>query len=71
VTADTGDLSLADPELTRSASIKLNDRVSLRRADEILSSSQSGGIEPTPHVPAMRTRAIRGRCFLIGGSGPA
>ena len=26
---------------------------------------------PTPHVPAMHTCAIRGRCCLIGGSGPA
>jgi hypothetical protein len=40
------------PELTRSASIQLNARVSLRREDEILSSSQSRWIGRRRTFPA-------------------
>jgi hypothetical protein len=58
---------LAVPDLTHTADIKLNDRVSLRRPFEILSSIQSRGLAPVGHV----YRAIRGRCCVIGGSGPA
>jgi hypothetical protein len=52
---------LAVPELTRSTGIQLNERVSLRRPFEILSSIQSCGLAsaaPTGHA----YRAIRGRC---------
>src|SRR5882757_7590716 len=61
---------LAVPDLTHSADIKLNERVSLRRPFEILSSLQSRGLAsaaPTGHV----YRAIMGRCRVIGDSGPA
>jgi hypothetical protein len=39
---------LAVPDITGYAGIQLNERVSLRRADEILSSPQSYWIWPTP-----------------------
>jgi hypothetical protein len=58
------------PDLTRKAGIQLNERVSLRRPFEILSSIQSRGLAnavPTGHA----YRAIRGRCCVIEGSGPA
>jgi hypothetical protein len=48
----------AVPEITGSAGIQLNDRVSLRRANEILSSPQSCWIWPTPP---------RRPCFLAIG----
>jgi hypothetical protein len=60
----------AVPELTRSVGIQLNERVSLRRPIEILSSIQSRGLAnaaSTGHA----YRAIRGRCCVIEGSGPA
>jgi hypothetical protein len=42
------------PELTRSAGIQLNDRVSLRREDEILSSPQSYGLaDAAPFRPVL------------------
>jgi hypothetical protein len=57
------------PELTRSAGIQLNEQVSLRRTDEILSSPQSRGlVAATP--PAMRT-ARSGVAAFPGGGGPA
>jgi hypothetical protein len=54
-------LVLVVPELTRSTGIQLNERVSLQRLIEILSSIQSRGLAsavPTGHA----YRAIRGRC---------
>jgi hypothetical protein len=63
-------LVLAVPELTRSAGIQLNERVSLPRPIEILSSIRSCGLAnaaSTGHA----YRAIGGRCCVIEGSGPA
>src|ERR1700730_3305297 len=60
----------AVPELTRRVGIQRNERVSLRRPIEILSSIQSRGLAnaaSTGHA----YRAIRGRCCVIEGSGPA
>src|ERR1700677_919102 len=61
--------NLPVPELTRGAGIQLNERVSLRREAEILSSPKSC------RISRRRTfwpfLAIGGRCSLIGGSGSA
>jgi hypothetical protein len=61
----------AVPELTRSVGIQLNERVSLRRPFEILLSHIVArfGRRRTPTGHAYR--AIRGRCCVIEGSGPA
>ena len=61
---------LAVPELTRHAGIQLNERVSLRRPFEILSSIQSCGLADAASS-GHAYRAIRGRCCVIEGSGPA
>jgi hypothetical protein len=62
---------LTVPELTHSAGIQLNERVSLRREYEILSLPQSRKIGCGRKRLSHAFLAIRGRCFLIGGSGPA
>jgi DNA polymerase III subunit epsilon len=56
----------AVPDLTRNPGIQLNERVSLRRSLELLTSSQSCGLGLTlalPHQGHAATRAIRGRRF--------
>jgi hypothetical protein len=55
------------PELTRSADIKLNPRISLPRAVIIVSSSQLRGVSPRP---SHHDRAIRGRRFAKGTAAP-
>jgi hypothetical protein len=57
-------------ELTHSAGIQLNERVSLPRANEILSSPQSCWIWPTPQRSGHAFLAIRGRRCLPWGRRP-
>jgi len=61
---------LAVPELTRSTGIQLNARLSLRRPCELLTLSQSCGLADAASS-GHAYRAIRGRCCVIEGSGPA
>jgi hypothetical protein len=60
----------AVPELTRSVGIQLNERVSLRRPIEILSSIQSRGLADAASSAAMRTARL-GVAAAWLGSGPA
>ena len=61
---------LAVPELTRSTGIQFNARLSLRRPRELLTLSQSCGLADAASS-GHAYRAIRGRCCVIEGSGPA
>jgi len=63
--------SLAAPELTRSTGIQLNARLSLRRPCELLTLSQSRDLADAASIGGHAYRAIRGRCCVIEGSGPA
>jgi hypothetical protein len=61
-------LSIQVPELTGSAGIKLNERISLRQFFELLTFSQSCGLaRPSRTSPSHAYRAIRGRRFARGG----
>jgi len=61
-------LSIQVPELTGSAGIKLNERISLRQFFELLTFSQSCGLARRSRTsPSHAYRAIRGRRFARGG----
>jgi hypothetical protein len=62
---------LAVPELTRSTGIQLNARLSLRRPCELLTLSQSRDLADAASIGGHAYRAIRGRCCVNEGSGPA
>src|SRR6202790_3076430 len=49
------------PELTRSADIKLNERISLMRAVTIVSSSQLRGVSPRPPTTTARSGVAASR----------
>ena len=55
------------PELTRSADIKLNERISLMRAVTIVSSSQLRGVSPRP---SHHDRAHQGSPLCEGAAAP-
>src|SRR6202790_5692360 len=61
-------LSIQVPELTGSAGIKLNERISLRQFFELLTFAQSCGLARRSRTsPSHAYRAIRGRRFARGG----